>query len=97
MITDTPIQRLNMLNEPRLHALPSTGTYKPMSDYELADQRQDLRGRTFVEGEQETAIIQDMLVNPDTNRVEIIELSDGRRIPITYIRLKGQKVFLAEK
>ena len=91
------MQRITSLRETGVRATPSTGSYVPVSDYFLVDSKQDLRGRTLINGEgPQNVTVKDMLVDPDTNRVAMIELTDGRRIPIEHIRLRGNHVYLEQ-
>lgn len=75
--------------------MPSTGAYEPMSDYYLVDEKQDLRGRRILtnDGPSDLSVTM-MLVDPDSNRVAMIELSDGRRCPIETVRIQGSYVRL---
>lgn len=76
-----------------MHSLPENGAYKPVSDYFLVDESLDLRGRkVFGEDGVGDLCVTDMLVDPDTQQVAIVELSDGRRMPIEMVRLKGSYV-----
>ncbi|WP_377886417.1 PRC-barrel domain-containing protein [Algimonas porphyrae] len=75
-----------------MRVMPSTGHYEPVSDYYLQDESQDLRGRTVTGPDGDLGTVKDMLVDPDIQKVAMIELSDGRRIPIKYVRLHGSQV-----
>ncbi len=78
-----------------MRIVPSSGAYEPVSDYFLVDESLDLRGRQILAEDGNTEItVKDMLVDPDTERVAMIELSDGRRLPIEHVRLKGSYVQL---
>jgi hypothetical protein len=89
------VKRLTSMTETGLHSLPSTGMYEPVSDYFLVDESLDLRGRRVFGDDGETDVtVDDMLVDPDSQRVAIVELSDGRRLPIEHVRLKGSYISL---
>ncbi|MGB6318347.1 MAG: hypothetical protein WBG08_06890 [Litorimonas sp.] len=88
-------RRITSLRETGVRDLPSTGRFEPVSDYFLVDESQDLRGRTVLEADKPGELtVRDMLVDPDTQRVAIVELSDGRRMPIEHVRLRGSYVSL---
>ena len=87
------MQRITSLKETGLRAVPSSGTYLPVDDFFLVDESQDLRGRAILGDENEVPLsVNEMLVDPDTQRVAMIELSDGRRLPIERVRLQGSYV-----
>jgi len=89
------MRRITSLTETGFRATPSTGAYQPVSDYFLVDEKQDLRGRKVLSGTKfEDLCVTEMLVDPDTNRVAVIELSDGRRHPIEHVRLQGSYIKL---
>lgn len=84
------------MSETGMKILPREGHYKSVSDFFLVDETQDLRGRFFKDqkGDLSAITVTDMLVDPDRDHVALIELSDGRRIPIEKIRLRGRYVTL---
>lgn len=87
------MKRITSLTETGMHVLPSTGSYVPVEDYFLVDESLDLRGRSVLgNGGHADLTVKDMLVDPDSKRVAMIELSDGRRLPIEHVRLQGSYV-----
>lgn len=91
------MQRITSLTETGFRATPSTGAYAPVSDYFLVDSKQDLRGRRIVgDTMPDDLAVADMLVDPDTNRVAMIEMTDGRRVPIEQVRLRGSHIYLEQ-
>lgn len=87
------MERITSLKETGMRVTPSTGEFKPVSDFFLVDEGMDLRGRRLREGDKDSTVtVSDMLVDPDTQRVALIELSDGRRIPIENVRLQGSYI-----
>lgn len=91
-----PMHRSTSRSESRHRQAPSPIAYRSVSDFFLVDESQDLRGRAFKPeaGSLSAGTVTDMLVDPEAKRVALIELSDGRRIPIEAIRLRGRYVTL---
>ncbi|MGB6231716.1 MAG: hypothetical protein WBF53_16485 [Litorimonas sp.] len=93
------MNRITSLTETGMRITPSTGHYVPVDDYFLVDESQDLRGRDVTrmldsKEIEHVGVVADMLVDPDTREVAIIELKDGRRYPIEMVRLRGSQVRL---
>lgn len=89
------MKRITSLKETGIHTLPEGGTFKSVDDFILQDESLDLRGRQLIQdGQPDDTVVTDMLVDPDTHRVVLIELSDQRRIPIEWVRLQGSFIRL---
>ena len=86
------MRRITSLTETGLRIAPATGNYRPVDDFFLVDETQDLRGRAVSGRAGDMGEVTDMLVDPETHRVAMIELSDGRRVPIESVRLHGRDV-----
>lgn len=93
------MNRITSLKETGVRITPSTGHFAPVDDYFLVDEGQDLRGRKvtrLLDSKQieQVGTVSDMLVDPDTHQVAMIELEDGRRLPIELVRLRGSEIRL---
>ena len=71
--------------------------YDPVDDYFLVDESHDLRGRRVTQMAanktlEDVGVVTDMLVDPETHRVSILELNNGRHLPIEDVRLRGSHV-----
>ena len=90
------MRRITSLTETGLRIAPPTQDFRPVDDFFLLDERQDLRGRPVTGRSGDMGEVRDMLVDPQARRVAMIELSDGRRVPIEHVRLDGQTVRLTD-
>ncbi len=88
------MQRITSLTETGMRITPPTKVYKPVDEFLLLDEDQDLRGRAVSDVTGDLGEVTEMLVDPEERRVAMIELSDGRRVPIEQVRLDGQHVRL---
>ena len=90
------MQRITSLKETGMRITPPAKRYQPVDDFFLLDEAQDLRGRSVTGRGGDLGSITEMLVDPEARRVAMIELSDGRRVPIEHVRVEGEIVRLAE-
>ena len=90
------MRRITSYTETGMRITPPTRDYQPVDDFFLLDEKQDLRGRSVSSERGEIGSVADMLVDPDARRVAMIELTDGRRVPIEMVRLDGETVRLTQ-
>ena len=90
------MRRITSLTETGMRITPPTRNYQPVDDFFLLDEKQDLRGRAVENDHGPMGSVADMLVDPEARRVAMIELSDGRRVPIENVRLRGDMVRLTD-
>ena len=88
------MRRITSMTETGMRITAPTAHFRPVDDFFLVDEKQDLRGRAVTSEGRDMGHVQDMLVDPDNRRVAMIELSDGRRLPIEMVRLDGDSVRL---
>ncbi len=88
------MQRITSLTENGMRITPPTKDYRPVDDFLLLDEDQDLRGRAVSDVSGDLGQVTEMLVDPENRRVAMIELTDGRRVPIEQVRLDGQNIRL---
>lgn len=88
------MRRITTMTETGMRITSPTRNYQPVDDYFLLDETQDLRGRSVESETGAMGEVADMLVDPKARRVAMIELTDGRRVPIENVRLHGDRVHL---
>ena len=88
------MQRITSLTETGMRITPPTKDFRPVDDFLLLNEEQDLRGRFVSDSTGDLGQVTEMLVDPENRRVAMIELTDGRRVPIEQVRLDGQNIRL---
>lgn len=66
-----------------------------LDDYDLANEKQDVRGRTLITSDgRRLGVIEKMLVDRDRERVAALVLDDGHAIPIEDVEIRDREVMV---
>ena len=91
------MRRITTMTETGMRITPTTQNYAPVDDFFIVEPKLDLRGRRVSDRSGDRGEVTNMLVDPQARRVAMIELSDGRRVPIEHVRLDGEHVRLEDR